>query len=155
MSLKRIGRGFEFDKSLQLYRGFQIKAPKVIAENSLNHFLKGFRKGGGQTDASKGGWAKRGPRPNESGMQQSFLIGGPGSKKGKGKGGSGGALRRSVQILKATFKEIIIGTTRIPYAARHNEGLKGMPQREFIGDSKELNEKNEKLLTNLLGKVFK
>ena len=36
-------------------RGYR-KNVEEIAEDSLNHFLEGFRKGGGQTDASRGGW---------------------------------------------------------------------------------------------------
>lgn len=141
MSIKRIGNGFEFDKSLSAYKSFKQKAPKVIANNSLNHFLEGFRKGGGQTDDSKGGWTARGSSaPRNQG--RAILV-------------DTGALRRSIHALKISFKEIIIGTTGIPYADRHNEGLVGMPKREFIGDSKELNEKNKKILVNLLSKVFK
>ncbi|MDX6187976.1 phage morphogenesis protein [Flavobacterium sp. Fl-318] len=48
--------------------------------------------------------------------------------------------------LKNSFKYIVSqGTGRVvfrsykPYAARHNEGLKGMPKRQFIGKSEYLN----------------
>lgn len=141
MAIKRIGRGFEFNKQMQEFEAFKLKAPKVIAENTKNHYLEGFRKSGGQTDASKTGWEPR-------------------QKKAKRNTGRGilvdtGALRRSITVLKATWKEIIIGTQRIAYAERHNEGLAGMPKREFIGDSKELNEKNKKILVTLLNKIFR
>lgn len=146
MSLKRIGKGFELNKSKQKFGRFKQTAPKVIANNSLNWFLDGFRKKGGQTDASKGGWASRGPRKNESGRQRSNLT-----KRGD--------LKRDFQVLKANFGKIILGTRNIPYANRHNEGLtdrlgRKMPKREFAGDSKELNRENEKLLGNMLDKVM-
>ena len=41
------------------------------------------------------------------------------------------------------------------YADRHNEGLKGMPKREFIGDSKDMNESNKKLLAGMVSKIFR
>lgn len=147
MAIKRIGKGFGFGKVKANYQAFKVKAPKEIANDSLNHYLEGFRKGGGQTDASKSGWQPRGPRKGETGGKPSNLI-------------LRGDLRRSIKVLKSTFKQIIIGTNRIPYATRHNEGTtdkKGrkMPQREFIGDSKELNKKNKETLVKLLRKVFK
>jgi hypothetical protein len=149
MAIKRIGKGFEFDKSLSKFEALKKDAPKVIAENSKNHFLEGFRKGGGQTDESKSGWEKRNARPKtvkrnaeSPGKKISNLV-------------LEGALRRAVDVLKATWNEIIVGTQRVEYAERHNEGLKGMPKREFIGDSKTLNEKNKKTLIKLMTRVFK
>jgi phage gpG-like protein len=146
MAIKRIGPGFEFDKSIAAYKKFQQDAPKVIANESKNHFLEGFRKGGGQTDDSKGGWRQRESTAKRN-SGRAILV-------------DTGALRRSISVLKATFKEIIIASTGIQYAARHNEGItdkKGrkMPKREFIGDSKDLNEKNKKTMAKLLAKVFK
>ena len=137
MAIKRIGKGFEFDKTQAEYRKFKATAPKIIANNSHNHFLLGFRKGGRQTDDSKSGWAAR--ENVDSG--RAILV-------------KTGALRDSLKIIKETFQEIIIGTTRILYADRHNEGLAGMPKREFVGDSKELNLANKNLLAKLLKKVF-
>jgi phage gpG-like protein len=151
MAIKRIGPGFEFDKSIKAYQKFKQEAPKVIAEESKNHFLEGFRKGGGQTDASRSGWEPREPRKNEGGKQKSHLT-------------LRSDLKTELQnngVKKATFKEIIIAVSGsvIPYADRHNEGItdkkgRAMPKREFIGDSKELNEKNKKTLVKMLAKVF-
>lgn len=146
MAIKRVGPGFEFDKSLKAYQKFKQEAPKVIANESKNHFLEGFRKGGGQTDDSKSGW-----RPREQSAKRN---------SGRAILVDTGALRRSISVLKATFKEIIIGTTGIAYADRHNEGItdrlgRAMPKREFIGDSKAMNEKNKKTLIKMLAKVFK
>jgi phage gpG-like protein len=141
MAIRRIGPGFEFKKTLQKFQQVKQQAPKVIAENSKNHFIEGFRKGGGQTDDSKTGWEPRKSTAKRN-AGRAILV-------------DTGALRRSITVLKATWKEIIIGTQRIKYAERHNEGLKGMPKREFIGDSEEMNKENKKLLEKLISKVFK
>jgi phage gpG-like protein len=138
--IRRIGRGFELDRALANFEDFKRKAPKLIANESLNHYKKGFIQGGGQTDDSKSGWEPRQPGARRN-IGRGILV-------------DTGALHRSLQVLKATFQEIIIGTTRIPYAARHNEGLAGMPKREYVGDSKELNENNVKLLSKLVGNIF-
>ncbi|MDH4127163.1 MAG: hypothetical protein OEV44_00305 [Spirochaetota bacterium] len=145
--IKRIGKGFELNKSKQKFDAVKLTAPKIIANNSLNWFLEGFRKGGYKTDASKNGWQTRKPRKNESGNQRATLI-------------KTGALRRDFQIIKAEFGKIILGTKNIPYAVRHNEGItdrlgRKMPKREFAGQSKELNIENEKLLEKLLNNVMK
>lgn len=146
MAIKRIGPGFEFDKSLKAFHKFKEEAPKAIANQSKNHFLEGFRKGGGQTDDSKNGWRAR-EKTAKRNVGRAILV-------------DTGALRRSINVIKATWKEIIIGSVGVVYAARHNEGIidrlgRAMPKREFIGDSKVLNEKNKKTLSKLLGKVFK
>jgi hypothetical protein len=141
MAIKRIGKGFQFGSSQAAFKVFQRTAPKKVANNSLNHFLKGFRQGGKQTDASKSGWQARQTTAKRN-QGRGILI-------------DTGALRRSIKVLKSTWKEIIIGSQGIAYAARHNEGLKGMPQREFVGDSKDLDESNKKLLKKLLIGVFK
>lgn len=146
MTLKRIGKGFEFKKNQQKFNTLKLTAPKVIANNSLNWFLEGFRKGGFQTDASKSGWQPRKPRKNESGGRRSNLI-------------KTGALRRDFKVLKAVFGKIVLGTRNIPYANRHNEGItdrlgRQMPKREFAGDSKKLNEDNVKVLEKMLDKVM-
>jgi len=141
MAIERIGRGFEFGDKLRQFEHFKRTAPKIIANNTKNWFLEGFRKGGGQTDASKSGWEPRKPNAVRN-AGRGILI-------------NTGALMRSIQILSANFSNIMVGTQRIKYAERHNEGLKGMPKREYIGDSKELNESNRKLLIGLVNKIFR
>lgn len=141
MGIKRVGKGFDFKAVEQKYSKFKQTAPKIIANNSLNWFLDGFRNGGGQTDSSKGGWDARQPNADRN--------------EGRGLLVDSSALRNSIQILKCNFKGILIGTMRIRYAKRHNEGLLGMPKREFIGDSKEMDASNKKLLVKLITKIFK
>ena len=146
MAIKRIGKGFEFDQSIKKFDVVKQKAPKLIANNSKNWFLKGFRKGGGQTDDSEGGWKPR-KKTAKRNTGRGILV-------------DTGALRRSIHVAKATFKTIIIATKGIAYANRHNEGItdklgRKMPKREFMGDSRGLNKSNEKILVRLMDGVFR
>lgn len=138
MSVKRIGKGFDFPKKSRELDGLKKKLPKIIANNSLNWFLKGFRQGGGQTDS--GQWAER-KKKSKKKARRGILV-------------QSGALRRDVQIRMTSFSKIIIGTARIAYARRHNEGL-DMPKREFLGDSKKMNKSNKKLILRSLNKILK
>lgn len=52
----------------------------------------------------------------------------------------------SKQVIFYTYKE---------YAQRHNEGLDGMPQRQFIGQSAYLHEQISNKVTTELEKIFK
>lgn len=141
MAIQRIGPGFNFDKSKQAFETFKTKAPQVLANDSLNHFSEGFRMNGGKTEASKTGWEPRKQNAKRN-SGRGILI-------------DTGALRRSLKVISATWKNIVIGSVGTAYAERHNEGLSGMPKREFIGDSNELNEKNKKTLVRLLTSVFR
>ncbi len=139
---------------------------KEIAEESTNHFVQGFRQGGGQTDKSRSGW-----KPRKSGSDgRAILV-------------KSGALWRDLEVRNITKNSVTIGTNRIPYAATHNEGLeipdivpkrrkalkftiggktyfrkrvKGfkMPQREFLGHSSDLNDKNIQIISTFVKKVL-
>ena len=139
MTVKKKGKGFNFPQKKREIDRLKTQLPRIVANEALNHFLLGFRRGGGQTDAGRWAPRKRTARRNAG---RALLV-------------DTGALRRDVQVRLTTLKKIVIGTTRIIYARRHNEGLKGMPKREFLGDSKKLDKKVNKLilkeLNNILG----
>lgn len=139
MSIKRVGKGFNFKQKELEAKQLKTILPRIIANDSLNWFLEGFRKGGGQTDA--GSWRER-KRTAKRNSGRGILV-------------DTGALRRDVKIRRTTFKSIVLGTLSIVYARRHNEGLKGMPKREFLGDSKKLDKKNKKTILKELDKIFK
>ena len=42
-----------------------------------------------------------------------------------------------------------------PYAKRHNEGIDGMPKRQFMGNSQYLREQIKNKVTKELDKIFK
>ena len=118
----------------------RLKAMKVVGNASKNHFIKGFSQGGKQTDESKTGWQRRKVETSKT-RGRGILV-----------GLGGGHLWRDITVLSVTGDTIIIGTSRIQYAARHNQGLDGMPQREFIGPSGELEEVNGDIIIEIMGK---
>jgi phage gpG-like protein len=67
-----------------------------------------------------------------------------------------GDLRRSIIRNPANRAALSVKiSTDLVYAARHNNGLKGMPKRQFMGDSYNLNEKIKKIIVKRLDKTFK
>jgi phage gpG-like protein len=50
---------------------------------------------------------------------------------GKRSKSAGVPLRKSIQILAIDANSVTVGS-RLPYAKRHNEGLDGMPKRQFM-----------------------
>ena len=66
-----------------------------------------------------------------------------------------GILRRAVNnsIRVKTF-DLIKLVVSLPYAARHNDGLDGMPQRQFMGDHPELTKKQKAIITKFFDKVW-
>ena len=66
-----------------------------------------------------------------------------------------GDLRRSIKRNPANRAALSIKiSTDLAYAARHNNGLKNMPKRQFMGDSYNLNEKVKAVIVKRLDKVF-
>ncbi len=144
--IKKIGK-YKFAQYIKGYNKFKKEIPLIIANNSKNHFLKGFtqgaQRGGGFTDTSRGGWKKR-QKETRLSARKGILI----------KRGILRAFIRTRSILEKRFERIVIGVRGIRYAARHNEGLDRMPQREFIGDSRVLDKKNKVLIFNRLKRIF-
>lgn len=104
--------------------------PKMLANKTLNFTKDNFRKQGFD-DGGVSPWAgrKRGNAADRrTNKNRAILV-------------DSGALRRSLAIKKATFREIRVGSYGIAYASRHNRGLAGMPQRKFIGPSATLRKK--------------
>lgn len=137
MTLKRKG-DFQVDDSIKKYKIIRKTLPLILANDAKNHFIKGFRQGGGQTD--KGKWVPR--KKKEKGSNRGILI-------------FRGRLWKSITIKSATFNSIVVGSVGVKYAERHNEGLSGMPQREFVGRSKILERNITKTIEKELGKMFK
>jgi phage gpG-like protein len=52
-----------------------------------------------------------------------------------------------------TGRDITFGSD-LPYAQRHNEGLAGMPKRQFMGASRALNRKIEEQLDKGFGRIL-
>lgn len=138
MGLTRTKGRFKIKENVQAFEKLKVEAPLVIANMAMNHFLEGFRKGGFMTNASQSGWPKR--KLEDKG--RAILV-------------KSGDLRDSIHKKVVTFSDITIATKQVAYARRHNEGLKNMPKREFMGKSKVLNQKIGVKLYQMVKKVMK
>lgn len=137
--VKKIGRLPIEDITPRMVSREKNKTMAVIGEESVNHFVKGFREGGGQTDESKDGWERR-----RSGIDpgRAILV-------------KSGDLWQDIDVIRETPSVVVVGTQRIGYAAEHNEGLLGQEQREFIGPSQDLEKTIEKEVASYLDVLTK
>lgn len=114
--------------------------PRIVGNMALNHFLLGFRKGGYQTDSSASGWAPR-KRP-ELGGRRALLV-------------KTGAMRSDIKLRSVTFNKTRIASSSIPYSGVHNYGSRRIPKREFLGHSKKLDIKINRLIAAEIKKITK
>ena len=124
---------------------FKIEMPILAGNLAKNHFLKGFKKGGGQTERSKGGWRQRKRARGRAGARNqgtALLV-------------QTGDLRADINVRGATFRKTVINTRRINYASFHNEGQGRLPRREFVGVSRSLEKKTLNLINKNLRKITK
>lgn len=135
--IKQVGK-FEFDENSLKYKKFKKEIPIIVANEAVNHFKEGFlpQNAGRRTDASKDGWAKK-----RSGKPSYLTL--------------TGTMRKLMKD-KETFDIIVIKppVESDGYAYKHNFGVEGQVKREFLGDSKELVEKNYKTIEKELAKVM-
>jgi phage gpG-like protein len=140
--------------------------PEIIATEGLNHIKKSF-KDEGFTDSSLKKWKKRKTtdkrgrnitryRTNRVGRRGSpnkygrSIVGRP-TLTGHATGGN--KLRNSWRA--KTRRNSVVFFSYKKYAQRHNEGLDGMPKRQYIGASKVLDSKIEQKITRSLDRIFK
>lgn len=114
--------------------------PRIIANAAKNHFLEGFRVGGGKTDKSRGGWAARKANARRN-QGRALLV-------------DKGTLRRDIDVRRTDFDNIVVGTQTANYATYINEGTAHMPAREFIGNSQELNRNIKKMIDGRLKNIL-
>lgn len=121
--------------------------PTKLANEAKNHFLQSFRDGG-FTDRSLNKWKPRKVTAKNN-VGRGILI-----KKGD--------LRRSIIVKYVSWNKIRIGSYGIDYAATHNYGLRAgrgkgfrMPKRQFIGNSKQLEDRMKKMVNLAFGNILK
>ena len=140
--------------------------PEIIANEGLNHIKKSFANEG-FTDSTVKKWEprktedKRGRnitryRTNRVGRQGSLnrygkKIQGRPILTGHATGGN--KLRNSFRAKRGRRRVVFF--TYKKYAQRHNEGLGGMPKRQFVGASKVLDKKIENKVNQSLDRIFK
>lgn len=113
--------------------------PRRLANMAKNHFLKGFRRGGRMTNASRSGWAKRKGKKDSS---RAILV-------------KTGQLRNDIDVRFVSSNRAIVGTQAVKYAPFLNEGTSNMPAREFIGESTLLNKKILEEIEKTIREVFR
>jgi len=177
-SFKKIG-DFKLKQTLQKYQGFVQRVPVLIANETENHFRQGFNKGGGQTNASKSGWPERqftrgeGKRNTLVGrgtLQRDILkrsvsfqriVVGTGSITNKyadihNKGGNIRITAKSRKYFWAMYHKAKSEGEKAYWKnmALTKKSFFKMPQREYIGNSTDLDNKNERIIDKELLKVF-
>lgn len=120
--------GFNFKQKIAKFKRAKNKLPVAVGALAKSHYLKSFRDEG-FTDATLSPWAGR-KRPSGR------------DRRNKGRRGllvDRGHLRRSIQVVRATWRRIEVGSVGIKYARFHNRGEGKLPKRQFIGSSQVLN----------------
>lgn len=138
-------RKFQFEKKIKELQTIKRTIPKIIGNTALNHFLKGFDdEAFSDTSERSDPWKKRKTltKRDKVAGRRNILV-------------QSGALRRSIVVRRATWNRIIVGSYGIIYARRHNRGLKGMPKRQFIGESQILNNRIRSILLKAIDKAMK
>ena len=125
-----------YSKKLQQSKS---QLPRKVGVITRNHFVNSFRRQG-WTDSNLDPWAER-KRADKDKRRRAILV-------------KSGALKRSIRVKSATFRRIAVGSYGIVYSTRHNRGLKGMPKRQFIGESKVMTKQIERLINKELRKIF-
>jgi len=127
---------FDFSKFQRRWEQEKKQLPVIVAREAENHFKEGFRLGGFLDDVIQK-WLPR-KKPDAG---RGILV-------------KSGRLRRSIRAVPGyDFSEIKIASD-VPYARRHNEGLDGMPKRQFLGPSKMLHRKIAGFAVEAIKRVF-
>lgn len=145
VSIKKVKGNNIFKQIKNRYTLTKRKLPLRLANDVQIHFLRGFDRGGGSTNASIGGWKPR--KTSRSARER---------KRSKGRAllVRSGKMKSDIKKRKISFHNITVGTRSIPYAGYINDGTPRMPQREFIGDSRVLERQIEQRIEKEIGKIF-
>ncbi len=127
-------------KFIKRFQMEKRRLPTEIGNMALNHFIGSWRNQG-FTGASLQKWAPR-KKATRKNMGRALLV-------------QTGHLRMSMAVRSANWRAIRIGSYGIPYAERHNKGLGGMPKRQFVGNSKVLNDKIQRKIKTEIKTIFR
>ena len=136
---------WNIEQQIKDFKKMKSAVPKRIGNMALNHFLESWDNEA-FSDRSTGDnpWKKRKTMTKadiRTGKNRKLLI-------------QSGALKRSMKVSSAGWSRIVIGSYGIIYASRHNQGLAGMPKRQFIGRSRILDQKILKMINNEMKKIL-
>jgi phage gpG-like protein len=124
--------------------------PKILAEEAVKAFEKNFQDGGffGQKwdevqRRTEGTNAYKYPKKRKLSRRTKPIL------------TLSGRLRRAVTTSTRTKTwDLIKLVVETPYAQRHNEGLDGMPQRQFMADSPVLRKQQAETIKKYFDKVW-
>ncbi len=123
-----MGKKINFKAMQTKVKKVKAETPRLIAGIAVDHFKQSFRDGG-FTDDRLNPWKKR-KRGNKADRR---------TRKSRAILVDSGDLRRSIKPRRFTFRNIVVGSYGVTYGKRHNRGLDGMPQRQFMGSSHKMN----------------
>lgn len=132
---------FEFENIVAKLEKAKVDLPKLVASDIRNYFVNSFKQQGWAGTKWKD--VKRRQKETQTARDKKpILI-------------QSGRLRRAVNesIRKTTWQEIVLGID-VEYGAKHNEGTDGMPKRQFMGESKELNAKIHERIEKEIKKII-
>lgn len=145
----------KFDEARKIYndlKRFESELPRVVSEMGAigqNHFVKSFRNQGFE-DSSVVKWQPRKREDRSRGGFRAILV-------------KTGALRRSIRKTRLGKYGVTL-LSDLPYAKIHNEGGEGlawgkyrfkMPKRQFMGYSRVMNSRIERMINRTVKKVFR
>jgi phage gpG-like protein len=108
----------------------------TMANNAVNHFKVTNFDAEAFIDTTPKRWP---PKKKPDGRR--MLV-----KTGRG--------RASIQVIERGSTSRKVGTN-VPYMRYHNEGTRRLPQRQFIGESKVLYDKNSRVLMSYIDRTIK
>lgn len=146
---------FNFGKVAQAAKKLREELPVKLANQARNHFSQSFLNQSWEGNPWKevnrripGTNEYKYPKKKDLGRRTRPILIGNGSTK----------LRRAVAnsvktgLVKWPIVRLVVD---LPYARRHNEGLKGMPKRHFMGDSNLLRTMQKKTINTFFKNMFK
>jgi|ERR1019366_177745 hypothetical protein len=158
-----MAEGFGFDRILSEFQRNQRKMVVAVGNMALREFVGTFEKQGWEgtkwqevqrripgTRAFK--YAKR---YDVGGIKRPILIGKSGGKDGAHKHLRAGVNNSLSEIGKDFVLFVVKAGGKYNYAERHNEGLDGMPKRQFIGYSRLLAKRFEDYIDSEMANCFR
>lgn len=136
---------WNIEQQIKDFKKIKNAVPKRIGNMALNHFLDSWdNEAFSNRSTADNPWKKRKSMTKADRRTQrnrKLLV-------------QTGSLKRSMRVRSANWSKIIVGSYGVVYASRHNQGLKGMPKRQFIGNSVLLNQKIIRLINNEIKKII-
>jgi phage gpG-like protein len=144
-------RAKDFINRIKAYERNKRTLPIIIGETAKNFFQDNFKKQGFDDNGVKR-WQARKGQVSFNGLARVSKK----SESGRAILVKTGDLRNSIRVKSASMRKIVIATD-LDYSKIHNDGSNKMPQRQFIGESANLNKKIVELISTniknaLLGK---